>query len=220
MTMLDAIEVATGPAPRASVIWMHGLGADGHDFEPIVGELVTAKERAVRFIFPHAPLRAVTANGGYTMRAWYDIVALGAHVQEDLAGLRSSRQQIEALIQRELERGVSAEHIVLAGFSQGGALALYTGTRYAQRLAGIVALSCYLPAADRLAAEHSEPSLATPIFMAHGQHDPLVLPQYGELSRRELERSGYSVDWHLYPIPHSVSPEEIVELAAWLRRAL
>jgi phospholipase/carboxylesterase len=170
MNLLDAIEVATGPTPRASVIWLHGLGADGHDFEPIVPDLVAPHERAVRFIFPHAPLRAVTVNGGYTMRAWYDIAALGAHAQEDLAGLGSARKQIDALINRELERGVTAEHIALAGFSQGGALALYTGTRFTHRLAGIVGLSCYLPAADRLPQEHSEASLATPIFMAHGQH--------------------------------------------------
>jgi phospholipase/carboxylesterase len=220
MSLLDAIEVATGPAPRASVIWMHGLGADGHDFEPIVGELVTAHERAVRFIFPHAPLRAVTVNGGYTMRAWYDIVSLGTHVQEDLEGLRGARTQIEALINRELERGVMHEHIALVGFSQGGALALYTGTRFAHRLAGIVGLSCYLPAADRLSQEHSQASLATPIFMAHGSQDPLVLPDYGERSRRALERSGYKVAWHLYPMPHTVSPEEIAELASWLRRVL
>ncbi len=220
MNLLDAIEVATGPTPRASVIWLHGLGADGHDFEPVVGQLVDAHERAVRFIFPHAPLRAVTVNGGYTMRAWYDIAALGAHAQEDLAGLRSARGQIEALIHRELERGVAHEHIALAGFSQGGALALYTGTRFAHRLAGIVGLSCYLPAADRLPQEHSEASLATPIFMAHGQHDPLVLPDYGELSRRALVRGGYSVEWHLYPMPHTVSPEEIAALAAWLRGVL
>lgn len=220
MNLLDAIEVATGPTPRASVIWMHGLGADGHDFEPIVGQLVDAHERAARFIFPHAPLRAVTVNGGYTMRAWYDIASLGAHVQEDLEGLRGSRLQIEALINRELERGVAPEHIALAGFSQGGALALYTGTRFAHRLAGIVGLSCYLPAADQLPQEHSKASLATPIFMAHGSQDPLVLPDYGEQSRRTLERSGYSVAWHLYPMPHTVSPEEIVEIASWLRRVL
>src|SRR5579862_6182253 len=154
MNLLEAIEVCTGPAPGASVIWMHGLGADGHDFEPIVGDLVGREERALRFIFPHAPLRAVTINGGYTMRAWYDIAALGAHAQEDVAGLGVARSQIEALISRELERGVSADRIALAGFSQGGALALYTGTRSAHRLAGIVGLSCYLPAADRLPQEH------------------------------------------------------------------
>jgi phospholipase/carboxylesterase len=224
MKLLDTVEVATGPSPTASVIWMHGLGADGHDFEPIVGELVPAHERAVRFavrfVFPHAPMRAVTANAGYVMRAWYDIAALGAHAREDLEGLRGARAQIEALIERELERGVAHEHIALAGFSQGGALALYTGTRYAHRLAGIVGLSCYLPAADQLTAEHSSASLATPIFMAHGSQDPLVLASYGEESRRALERNGYSVQWHLYPMAHTVSPEEIVELAAWLRRVL
>src|SRR5579862_262635 len=220
MNLLDAIEVATGPAPRASVIWMHGLGADGHDFEPIVGELVGPQERAVRFIFPHAPRRAVTVNGGYVMRAWYDIASLGAHVQEDLVGLSESRGQIDALLQREIDRGVTPEHIALAGFSQGGALALYTGTRSPHRLAGMVALSSYLPAADRLPQELSKASLATPIFMAHGSQDPLVLANYGEQSRRALERIGYSVEWHLYSIPHTVSREEIVEIAAWLRRVL
>ena len=220
MSLLECIEVNTGPSPRASVIWMHGLGADGHDFEPIVGDLVATGERPLRFIFPHAPMRAVTINGGYTMRAWYDIAALGTHAQEDLAGLSSARAQVEALIKREIERGVAPERIALAGFSQGGALALYTGTRSSHRLAGIVGLSCYLPAGERLPQEQSKASLATPIFMAHGSQDPLVLPTYGEQSRRALERSGYSVEWHLYPMPHAVSPEEIVDLASWLRQTL
>lgn len=220
MKLLEAIEVCTGPAPRASVIWLHGLGADGRDFEPIVDELVAPAERALRFIFPHAPMRAVTINGGYTMRAWYDIAALGTHAQEDLVGLGTARAQVEALINRELERGITPERIALIGFSQGGALALYAGTRSSHRLGGIAGLSCYLPAADRLSQEHSKASLATPIFMGHGREDPLVLPSYGEQSRRALERSGYSVEWHLYPMPHTVSPEEIVDLAAWLRRAL
>ncbi len=220
MDRLQTIEVQTGPAPSGSVIWMHGLGADGHDFEPIVGDLVRAGERALRFVFPHAPMRAVTINGGLRMRAWYDIAGLGAHAQEDLAGLQASRVALEALIARENERGISTERIVLAGFSQGGALALYTGTRYPQRLAGLLGLSCYLPLAADLAGEQSAASRASPIFLAHGTEDLLVLAVYGEQSRRLLERTGYSVEWHEYRMPHAVCGEEIADIGAWLRRVL
>jgi phospholipase/carboxylesterase len=220
MDLLETLEVQTGPAPSGSIIWMHGLGADGHDFEPIVGDLVRPGERAVRFVFPHAPMRAVTINGGVRMRAWYDIAGLGAHAQEDVAGLQASRVAVEALIARENERGISAERIVLAGFSQGGALALYTGTRYPRRLAGLLGLSCYLPLAADLAGEHSTASRATPIFLAHGTEDPLVLAVYGEQSRQQLERSGYNVEWHQYRMPHAVCDQEIADIATWLRRVL
>jgi phospholipase/carboxylesterase len=220
MALLEAIEVQTGPAPTGSIIWLHGLGADGHDFEPIVRQLLSPGERALRFIFPHAPLRPVTLNGGLRMRAWYDILGLGAHLQEDVSGLRLSRTSVEALIAREAERGIGAERIVLAGFSQGGALALYAGTRYPQRLAGLLGLSCYLPAAADLAREQSAASKATPIFLAHGSDDPLVLMRYGEQSRHALSRAGYSVEWHVYPMPHAVCDEEIADIATWLRRVL
>jgi phospholipase/carboxylesterase len=220
VSLLDAIEVVTGPAPTGSVIWMHGLGADGHDFEPIVPDLVQPGERALRFVFPHAPLRPVTINAGMTMRAWYDIVGIGPHVQEDAAGLRAAQASIEALITRESQRGIAPGRVVLAGFSQGGALALYAGTRQRERLAGLLGLSCYLPAAGALAREHASATLATPIFLAHGTEDPLVLAVYGEQSRRLLEQTGYSVEWHLYPMPHAVCDKELAAVAAWLRRVL
>ena len=220
MDLLETVEVHTGPTPAGSVIWMHGLGADGHDFEPIVSELVRPGERALRFVFPHAPLRPVTINGGLTMRAWYDIAGIGTHVQEDLAGLRASQLLIEALIAREGERGIAPERVVLAGFSQGGALALHTGARAAQPLAGIVGLSCYLPAARELAREHAAASLTTPILLAHGSEDPIVPASYGEQSRRALERLGYRVEWHLYSMPHAVCAAEIADIADWLRRVL
>ncbi len=220
MSLLDAIEVVTGPTPVGSVIWMHGLGADGHDFEPIVADLVQPGERALRFIFPHAPVRAVTINAGLRMRAWYDIAGIGPHVEEDLVGLRAAQAGVEALIARESERGIAPERVVLAGFSQGGALALYVGTRYRVRLAGMLGLSCYLPAARSLGREHSAASLATPILLAHGSEDPLVLTAYGEQSRRSLEQAGYSVEWHIYPMPHAVCAEEIATVASWLQRVL
>jgi phospholipase/carboxylesterase len=220
VSLLEAIEVLTGPAPTGSVIWMHGLGADGHDFEPIVADLVQPGERALRFLFPHAPLRPVTINGGLTMRAWYDIVGIGPHAQEDMVGLRAAQLSIEALIARESQRGIAPGRVVLAGFSQGGAVALYAGTRHRERLAGLLGLSCYLPAPGALAREHAPASLTTPIFLAHGTEDPLVLAVYGEQSRALLEQNGYSVEWHLYPMQHAVCDREITAVATWLRRVL
>jgi phospholipase/carboxylesterase len=202
------------------VIWLHGLGADGHDFEPIVPELVRPGERALRFVFPHAPVRPVTLNGGYPMRAWYDIMALERGAAQDEAGIRASQQTITTLIARENERGIATEHIVLAGFSQGGALALYAGTRYPQRLAGIMGLSCYLLQGARLVAERTAANQSTPVFMAHGSQDPVVAPVLGEEARRQLLAAGYAVEWHSYSMPHSVSPQEVADIGAWLRRVL
>jgi phospholipase/carboxylesterase len=216
----EAVEVETGANPQGSVIWLHGLGADGHDFEPIVPQLIRPGERALRFVFPHAPIRPVTLNGGYAMRAWYDIVSLERRGPEDERGIRASQATIEGLIRRENERGVPAGKIVLAGFSQGGALALVAGTRYPQKLAGILALSCYLLLADRFQAERSAANQSTPIFLAHGLQDATVAPILGEQARASLVAAGYSVEWHTYPMPHSVSPQEVADIAAWLRRVL
>jgi phospholipase/carboxylesterase len=216
----ETVEVETGPDPAGSVIWLHGLGADGHDFEPIVPELIRRGERALRFVFPHAPIRPVTLNNGYAMRAWYDIVSLERRGPEDETGIRASQATIEGLIRRENERGVPTEKIVLAGFSQGGALALVTGTRYPQKLAGIMALSCYLLLANRFNAERSPANQATPIFLAHGLQDAVVAPVLGEQARAALQAAGYSVEWHTYSMPHSVCPQEVADIAAWLRRVL
>jgi phospholipase/carboxylesterase len=216
--LLDAIEIETAPAPTAAVIWMHGLGADGHDFEPIVPELRLPE--TVRFVFPHAPVRPVTVNGGLPMRAWYDIRALAGVRREDEAGVRQSARQIESLIARERQRGIPAERLVLAGFSQGGAMALHTGLRHAERLAGVMALSCYLPLASTLEAEAAPANRAVPIFWAHGVHDPMIPLALAEQSREQLAALGYAIEWHQYAMPHSVSAEEIAEIARWLGRVL
>jgi phospholipase/carboxylesterase len=220
LTLLDGVEIETGPEPKSSVIWLHGLGADGHDFEAVVPELVRPGERALRFVLPHAPIRPVTINGGMKMRAWYDIVGFDRHAAQDEAGIRASAAAIHALIRRENQRGVASERIVLAGFSQGGALALFTGTRATEKLAGIIGLSCYLLLAATLAAERSAVNQTTPIFVAHGTRDPVVDVRLGEETRHVLENHDYSVTWHSYPIPHSVCPEELGDVGAWLRRAL
>ncbi len=216
----EAVEVETGRNPNAAVIWLHGLGADGHDFEPVVPQLVQPQERAVRFVFPHAPVRPVTLNNGYAMRAWYDIAALNRAAAEDERGIRASQSTIDALIRRENGRGIASERIVLAGFSQGGAMALFAGTRQAQKLAGIMGLSCYLVLAARLAAERNAVNDATPIFLAHGSQDPVVAPELGAEARRLLQAAGYTVEWHAYSMPHAVCPQEILDIAAWLRRVL
>jgi phospholipase/carboxylesterase len=218
-SILPSIELETAPGVGASVIWLHGLGADGNDFVPIVPELGLPPSMPVRFIFPHAPVRPVTINNGFRMRAWYDIAAADLTNRADLAGVRDSQGLIEALIAREKTRGVPAARIVLAGFSQGGAIALYTGVRHAERLAGIIALSTYLIAADKLASEASKANHGLPVFMAHGTADPVVRPEWGEASRRALEAAGYPVEWHVYGIPHSVCMEEVVAIGEWLRRA-
>jgi phospholipase/carboxylesterase len=213
----EAVEIETGANPTAAVIWLHGLGADGHDFEPIVPELVRPGERALRFVFPHAPIRPVTLNGGYAMRAWYDIVSLERRGPEDESGIRGSQAAIDTLIRRENARGIATGRIVLAGFSQGGAMALFAGTRYGEKLAGIMGLSCYLLLAARFAAERGAANQSTPIFLAHGTQDPIVAPVLGEQARATLEAAGYSVEWHAYAMPHSVCPQEVADIAQWLR---
>ena len=211
-----AVEVETGPSPQASVIWLHGLGADGHDFEPIVPELRLPAELPLRFIFPHAPVRPVTLNGGYPMRAWFDIVKIGLNQPRDLAGMRASQAMVEALIARERQRGISAARTVLAGFSQGGAVALYAGLQHADKLAGIMALSTYLPLGEGLDLEINPANALTPIFYGHGTQDPVVPLQLGEYTRNWLTQRGCMVSWHAYPVPHSVSAEEILHIRAWL----
>lgn len=216
----EAVEVETGASPTGTVICLHGLGADGHDFEPLVPGLVRPGERALRFVFPHAPIRPVTLNGGFAMRAWYDITSLERRAPEDETGIRASQALIEALIRRENGRGIPSERIVLAGFSQGGALALVTGTRYPHKLAGMMGLSCYMLLAGSLATERSAANQSTPIFLAHGLQDPVVAPQLGEQARATLEAAGYPVEWHTYAVPHSLCPQEVSDMAAWLRRML
>ena len=219
--LLEALEVEIGPAsggiPDASIIWLHGLGADGHDFEPIVPELPMPAGLRARFVFPHAPVQAVTINYGHVMPAWYDVYGDG---RQDADGIRASQGRIEALIARERERGVVTRRIVLAGFSQGGAIALQTGLRHPERLAGILALSTYLPLAETVAAEAHPTNREVPIFMAHGAEDPVIPLQRAAISRDQLRKLGYQVEWHEYPMPHAVCPEEIADVGAWLGRVL
>ena len=212
--MLDAIEITTGDAPRLAVVWLHGLGADGHDFEPIVPELRLAAP--VRFVFPHAPVRPVTINGGMQMRAWYDILGFDRRAREDAAGIHASAAAVTELVDREIERGLSSDSIVLAGFSQGGAIALHTALRSPKPLAGVLALSTYLPLAATLASERSAVNAAIPLFMAHGTDDPVLPFGLAETSRRALEALGYVVDWHAYRMAHSVCMEEVRAIGAWL----
>jgi phospholipase/carboxylesterase len=214
------VELETGAAPTASIIWLHGLGADGHDFVPIVPELVPAAGLAVRFVFPHAPYRPVTLNAGYVMRAWYDIVAINRTAQQDAAGIRASEKTLHALIQRELERGISAKRIVLAGFSQGGAVALYAGLRFPQRLGGILALSTYLPLLDTVSTERHPANADVPIFMAHGTEDTVVPFSLGQVSYKLMKALGLPIIWHSYPMGHSVSPQEITDIGKWLQEIL
>ena len=218
--LLPCIELETAPHPTASVIWLHGLGADGNDFVPIVPELKLPQALAVRFVFPHAPVRAVTINNGMRMRAWYDISGADLTNRADLGGVRQSQAQLEALVEREIARGIPAQRIVLAGFSQGGAIALYTGLRHAERLAGIMALSTYLISPDALAGEATAANRSVPIFIAHGTADPVVRFQWGEASKRVLEAGGYNVEWHDYRMEHSLCFEEVEAIGAWLPKVL
>jgi phospholipase/carboxylesterase len=216
----DAVVIQPSTTIDASVIWLHGLGADGHDFEPIVPELGPAVTGRTRFIFPHAPQRPVTINGGYVMRAWYDIIDTDLTRRADAAGVQESQQHLHRCIDAEVAQGIPSERIVVAGFSQGGAIALHGGLSYPQRLAGILGLSCYLPlptaVADALAPANAE----TPIFMAHGTRDPTIPVSAGEQSRDILRGLNYDVDWYSYPIPHSVCLEEIQEIGRWLVRLI
>jgi phospholipase/carboxylesterase len=218
--MLETVERETGPSPRQAVIWLHGLGADGYDFVPIVKELEALGAPAARYVFPHAPKIPVTINGGYVMRAWYDILGTELVRREDEARIRASGAIVEELIAREVERGIAAADIVLAGFSQGGAIALHAGLRRPEPLAGLIALSTYLPLADRIEQERTAAAAATPIFMAHGTADPIVPHARGAASRDRLRALGYDVAWHEYPMPHSVCGEEVEAIAGFLRRVL
>ncbi|MBI3370183.1 MAG: alpha/beta fold hydrolase [Betaproteobacteria bacterium] len=215
----ETIELETGAQPDAAVIWLHGLGADGHDFEPIVDELALPERLAIRFVFPHAPVRPVTINMGASMRAWYDIVALDGR-QEDAAGIRASQQRLDGLIGREGARGVEPRRIVLAGFSQGGAIALHCGLRCPSRLAGIMALSTYLPLAGTVEVERNPANAGLPILMVHGQQDEMIGIGRARSSRSALEALGYSLEWREYPMGHSVCVEEIAAIADWLGRTL
>jgi phospholipase/carboxylesterase len=214
--LLSSVEVETGPSPKGSVIWLHGLGADGHDFEPIVPELRLPPELPLRFIFPHAPVRPVTMNGGRPMRAWFDIVRIGVNQPRDLEGMHAARGWVEELIARENERGVPTARVVLAGFSQGGAVALFTGLQHPDKLAGIMALSTWLPAEEGLEIELSSGNHATPILYCHGSQDPVVPLLLGAQTRNWLTQHGCAVTWHTYPMPHSVCMEEVAHIRAWL----
>ena len=218
--MLETIELETAANPDAAIIWLHGLGADGHDFESVVPELVRRGERAWRFIFPNAPVRPVTINGGMAMRAWYDLKGLDRRAAEDVAGFRDTDAQIRQLISREGERGIPTNRIVLAGFSQGGAVSLYTVPRLPEKLAGVMALSCYLPRESSFNDERAPANDATPIFMAHGQWDNVLAMNLGVLSRDFLKARGYVVEWHEYPMAHAVCAAEIADIREFLLRVL
>ena len=218
--LLPSIEIETAPDPDAVAIWLHGLGDDGSGWSEIVSALKLPSTPRVRFLFPHAPVMPVTINRGYPMRAWYDIRENDFNEPADISGVKQSQAQVEALISREKARGIAAGRIVLAGFSQGGAIALYAGLRHAERLAAIVALSTYVIAPDTLASEATEANRDVPIFMAHGTQDPVVQFRWAQASRDVLVAAGYSVDWHSYPMPHSAVPEEIDAISHFLTRVL
>lgn len=218
--LLDTIQIESAPQPTAAVIWLHGLGASGDDFAAIVPELDLTGCRAIRFVFPHAPVMPVTINNGYAMPAWYDIFTPDLVRREDAAGIAASAKAITALIEAQVAQGIAPEHIVLAGFSQGCAMTLHTGLRHPARLAGLMALSGYLPLAGTVAAERHPANADTPIFMAHGTADPVVVPARAEASRQALLALGYKVQWHTYPMPHSVHPQEIADMSRFLQQVL
>ena len=220
MTVLPCIEIETAPNPSAAVIWLHGLGADGNDFVPIIPQLNLSECPAIRFVFPSAPSMAVTVNGGYVMPAWYDITERNINAREDLDGIHKSAAAISELIDREASRGIAYENIVLAGFSQGCAMSLQLGLRFPHRLAGIMALSGYLPLANSLALERSNANSNTPIFMAHGVWDAVITPERAEASADILEKLGYQVDWNTYPMEHSLHPDELVDISRFLTAVL
>lgn len=224
--LLPHIQLETGKNPNHAIIWLHGLGADGEDFVPVVDEMNLPVP--VRYIFPHAPKRPVTLNGGFVMRAWYDVYAaapnggldLEGGRRQDEAGIRASQAEIEKLIAREQQRGITAGNIYLAGFSQGGAVVLHTGLRHAAQLGGIIALSTYLPLAATLAQEANGAAKNTPIFMAHGRSDPVIPYTLGRASAQQLDAAAYPLEWHEYPMPHSVCAEEIEDIERWLAQRL
>ncbi len=217
---LESIEIETAPNPTVSVIWLHGLGADGNDFVPIVHEMDLTGCPAIRFVFPHAPTMPVTINNGYVMRAWYDILGVDIAQREDEAGLRKSQAMVEHLIAHEKARGIPASRIILAGFSQGCAMTLQTGLRHPEKLAGLLCLSGYLPLHAAVPAERHGANHDTPIFLAHGRGDPIIPIDRAEKSRDMLQALGYKVEWHEYPMPHSVCEEEIDDISHWLRCVL
>jgi phospholipase/carboxylesterase len=217
---LETVAFETADEPPSAVIWMHGLGADGHDFAPIVPELALPRSLAVRFVFPHAPMRPITINNGWVMRGWYDVRDIDGERREDEAGVHASGEAIEALIMRENGRGVATSRIVLAGFSQGGAMALHTGLRHAERLAGIMALSCFLPLASRLEHEGSAANRDVPIFQAHGTDDAVIPLARGRRTAERLRQLGYAVEWREYRMAHAVCNHEIRDIGAWLARVL
>jgi phospholipase/carboxylesterase len=214
MRLPECVEVTTGENPVGSVIWLHGLGADGHDFEPIVPELHLPADLPLRFVFPHAPMRPVTINGGMTMRAWYDIVSLDAEGRADAKGVYESTALLEGLIAREIDRGIDAKKIVIAGFSMGGAIAINTALHSKESLAGLMALSTYLPLPSEVGASTGGRDL--PVFMAHGSFDPMLPMQWGQASAVKLKEAGFAVEWHDYPMAHAVCPEEIGDIREWL----
>jgi phospholipase/carboxylesterase len=220
MNELETIEIETGSAPSAAVVWLHGLGADGNDFVPIVKELRLPSQLRLRFVFPHAPMMPVTINNGYVMRAWYDVTFDGLDRRPDARGIVASQSAIAALLAREKARGIAAERIVLAGFSQGGAITLQAGLRHGETLAGLMVLSSYLPLPGTLAAEAAPANAQTPIFMAHGTDDPVIDIELARRSRALLAEQGYRVQWHEYPMPHSVCLEEIADISRWLQQVL
>jgi len=220
MEQLEQVEVTIGTEPKGTVIWMHGLGADGWDFVPIAGELGLPDSVPVRFVFPHAPVRPVTVNNGYEMRAWYDIKAFTPEGRADAAGLAEASQRVAGYIRAEQDLGIPAARVVLAGFSQGGAVALHAGLRHPERLAGILALSAYLPFPATLAAERSAANSGVPLLLCHGREDPVVPFGMGTEGRDVLQASGYAIEWRDYPMQHAVSVEELVDVARWLRARL
>jgi phospholipase/carboxylesterase len=219
-TLLPCVEIETAPHPTTAVIWLHGLGADGNDFAGLVPELNLRDCPPIRFVFPHAPSMPVTVNAGYVMPAWYDIFGFDSSARQDAQGIQKSQKAVESLIANEVARGIPHERIVLAGFSQGCAMALHTGLRLLDPLAGIIALSGYLPLSEQLAQERHAANAATPIFMAHGTHDPVVALARGESSHRQLAALGYAVQWHTYPMEHAVHPREIADISAFLTQVL
>lgn len=216
--MLETVEITTGGEPSGSVIWLHGLGADGHDFEPLVPELQLPEGLDLRFVFPHAPIRPVTINAGMRMRAWYDIIAIDRRAKQDEQGIRESAAATVELIERENDRGIPAEHIVVAGFSQGGAIAIHSALRYPQRLAGLIALSTWMPLGETLAAEAAPANRDLPIFLAHGRQDPMVPVALGEQTREALTGAGYPLQWQTYDMPHAVCAQEIADISTWLEQ--